>query len=197
MPAARLGRPVIRSACRRQGISRGIGKLADRRCARPNSASPLPFTGGWLIYLGYELASEIEPRLRLPRAPDPVTALAIRAPAAWIRDRATGQAWLVAEPGHESLLEEFESRVRTLDAPAPAGPAAFRIEEDEPQGFLASVRRALDYIAAGDVYQANLSRRWRATAEPRVDPVEIYRRFPGPRIPVRSLLWCSIRGLPC
>jgi anthranilate synthase component 1 len=143
----------------------------------PELASPLPFTGGWLLYLGYELASEIETRLRLPRCPDPVTALAIRAPAAWIRDRATGQAWLVAEPGHEALLEEFENRVRNLQESAPARAATFLIEEDEPQVFLASVRRALDYIAAGDVYQANLSRGWRATAEPRVEPVAIYRRL--------------------
>jgi anthranilate synthase component 1 len=143
----------------------------------PELASPLPFTGGWLLYLGYELAAEIEPRLRLPRSSDPMIALAIRAPAAWIRDRATGQAWLVAESGHEALLEEFESRVRALQEPARAHDAAFRIEEDEPRKFLASVRRALEYIAAGDVYQANLSRGWRATAEPRVDPVVIYRRL--------------------
>jgi anthranilate synthase component 1 len=143
----------------------------------PELASPLPFTGGWLLYLGYELASEIEPRLRLPRSEDPVTALAIRAPAAWIRDRATGQAWLVAEPGADALLGEFENRVRTLQEPAPAAAATFLIEEDEPQNFLAAVRRALDYIAAGDVYQANLSRGWRAIADPRVDPVEIYRRL--------------------
>jgi anthranilate synthase component 1 len=71
----------------------------------PSSATPLPFTGGWLLYLGYELAAEIEPRLRLPSSPDGVVALAIRAPAAWIRDRSTGQAWLVAEPGYEGLLD--------------------------------------------------------------------------------------------
>ncbi len=78
----------------------------------PETVSPLPFIGGWLLYLGYELASEIEPRLRLPRSTDPFTALAIRAPAAWVRDRATGQAWLVAEPGFEALLDEFEDRAR-------------------------------------------------------------------------------------
>jgi anthranilate synthase component 1 len=76
------------------------------------------------------------------------------------------------------LLEEFENRVRNLREPLPGGRgAALRIEEDEPQTFLTAVRRALDYIAAGDVYQANLSRGWRATAEPRVDPPMIYRRL--------------------
>jgi anthranilate synthase component I len=143
----------------------------------PQSPSPLPFTGGWLLYLGYELASEIEPRLRLPRSPDPVVALAMRAPAAWIRDRATGEAWLTAEPGSESLLDEFASRVRDLRPMPSAGAAAFDIEEDAPEKFLESVRRALDYIAAGDVYQANLSRAWRATAAPPVDAVRVYQRL--------------------
>jgi anthranilate synthase component 1 len=147
----------------------------------PETAAALPFIGGWLLYLGYELASEIEPRLRLPPSADPVNALAIRTPAAWIRDRATGQAWLVAEPGHESLLEEFEQRVRALDEPAACGvdiwDTTFRIEEDDAETFLAAVRRALEYIAAGDVYQANLSRGWRGRPNSPLDPVVIYRRL--------------------
>jgi len=141
------------------------------------TASTLPFTGGWLLYLGYELASEIEPRLRLPRSTDSVAALAIRAPAAWIRDRASGQAWLVAESGCESLLDEFEHRARAAREPQAAHRAAFLIEEEDPQAFLDSVRRALEYIAAGDVYQANLSRGWRGSATAPVDPVHIYRRL--------------------
>ena len=148
------------------------------------TAATLPFTGGWLLYLGYELAAEIEPRLRLPRSSDPVIALAIRAPAAWVRDCASGQAWLVAEPGYERLLDEFETRVRDLHRPERAQGAdarlqgiSFQIEEDEPWTFLAAVRRALEYVAAGDVYQANLSRGWRATPSVALDPVMIYRRL--------------------
>jgi anthranilate synthase component I len=143
----------------------------------PEAESLLPFTGGWLLYLGYELASEVEPRLRLPRSPDPVVALAIRAPAAWIRDRATGRAWLTAEPGYEGLLNEFMERVSGLRPKAAPAGTAFAIEEDEPEIFLESVRRALEYIAAGDVYQANLSRGWRAKATPPMDPVRVYQRL--------------------
>jgi anthranilate synthase component I len=150
----------------------------------PETVSPLPFTGGWLLYLGYELASEIEPRLRLPRSTDPVAALGVRAPAAWIRDRATGQAWLTAEPGFEGLLDEFEQRVRELHEPTDAPAAAFRIDEDEPERFLVAVRRGLEYIAAGDVYQTNLSRGWQARATSLVEPVRVYQRLratnPGP-----------------
>jgi anthranilate synthase component 1 len=150
----------------------------------PETVSPLPFTGGWLLYLGYELASEIEPRLRLPRSTDPVAALALRAPAAWIRDRATGQAWLTAEPGSEVLLDEFEHRVQELREPMDARRAAFRIDEDDPERFLGAVRRGLEYIAAGDVYQTNLSRGWQARATSPVEPVRVYQRLratnPGP-----------------
>jgi len=149
----------------------------------PEIASPLPFVGGWLLYLGYETAAEIEPRLNLPRSADPVSALAIRAPAAWIRDRASGRAWLIAEPGFEHLLDEFEARVTSearVRAPAGANAGGLLVEEDAPEIFLSAVRRALDYIAAGDVYQTNLSRGWTArSAVPAVaaDPVSVYRRL--------------------
>jgi anthranilate synthase component 1 len=143
----------------------------------PETESLLPFTGGWLLYLGYELASEVEPRLRLPHSPDPVVALAIRTPAAWIRDRATGRAWLTAEAGYEGLLDEFTERVSELRPRAAPADPAFLIEEDAPQIFIESVRRALEYIAAGDVYQANLSRGWRGRATPPADPVRVYQRL--------------------
>ena len=76
----------------------------------------LPFTGGWLVYLAYEVAAEIEPRLVLPRSPDSTAALAIRTPAAWIRDRQSGAAWLVAEPGCEALLDRFARDVQQRSA---------------------------------------------------------------------------------
>jgi anthranilate synthase component 1 len=147
---------------------------------QPSVAAPLPFTGGWLLYLGYELASEIETRLKLPPSPDSVIALAIRAPAAWVRDRATMQAWLVAEPGAEALLDAFENHVRESAAPRPVAPsrcAQLEVLEEDPARFLESVSRALDYTAAGDVYQTNLSRQWQVRSDLSPDPVSIYERL--------------------
>jgi len=155
----------------------------------PGSDSPLPFRGGWVLYLGYELSAEIEPRLRLPPSADPIIALAVRTPAAWIRDRASMQAWLIAEPGAEALLDAFEGHVRrsveprSADAPVGTPPARatrgaeLDICEEEPAHFLDAVSRTLDYIAAGDVYQANLSRRWQVRSLGLLDPVSIYERL--------------------
>ena len=153
----------------------------------PPDASGLPFSGGWLVYLGYEVAAEIEPTLRLPPSADPCVALAIRCPAAWIRDRNAGRAWLICEPGAEALLERFERHAAGCVQPdgQPVGNAAgIVMHEDAPGIFTAAVRRALQYIAAGDVYQANLSRQWTGEADLPPDPVAIYARLratnPGP-----------------
>ena len=149
----------------------------------PREPAHPPFSGGWLLYLSYELAAEIEPRLRLPQSDEPLIALAIRTPAAWVRDRTSLQDWLVGESGSEPLFERFEAHVRELDTvagghalpPAPAN--AIDIVEDEPAEFLGAARRALEYIGAGDVYQVNLSRRWRCRADAALDIASVYRRL--------------------
>jgi anthranilate synthase component 1 len=156
----------------------------------PTEPLPGPFSGGWLLYLGYELSAQIEPSLDLPPCPLPVVALALRAPAAWIRDRASRQSWLVAEPGCEALLQRFEAHAREATRSEAAGRpqrntprtgahrgADCRVTEEDPDLFLRAVRRSLEYIAAGEVYQANLSRQWRVSADPPLDPSAVYARL--------------------
>ncbi len=149
----------------------------DEHRAPTRGSADLPFSGGWLLYLGYELAAEIEPRLILPPSADPLIALAIRTPAAWVRDRVTSRSWLTAESGSESLLDEFESRVAQLRTAAMQRSPVFQVDEEDPAIFLRAVQRALDYTAAGDVYQTNLSRQWQGRASDVIDPQALYRRL--------------------
>ena len=51
------------------------------------------------------------------------------------------------------------------------------IAEDEPQRFLEGVQRILQYLAAGDIFQVNLSRAWRAHFEQPLDPAALYARL--------------------
>jgi anthranilate synthase component 1 len=49
--------------------------------------------------------------------------------------------------------------------------------EETPEKFLRSVERALEYIGAGDIYQANLSRGWQARLAQGVTPQHLYQRL--------------------
>jgi len=119
-----------------------------------------PFSGGWALFLGYELAGEIEPHLALPPAPLPWQAFALRTHGAIVHDLESGSVSAVAE--ETAVLGRLVSD--TLAAARETGaPARLRIDsvrEEDPAHFLWRVQRAKEYVRAGDVYQANLSRPW-------------------------------------
>jgi anthranilate synthase component 1 len=150
---------------------------------RPGSGEPgpEPFLGGWFVYLGYELAAQIEPRLRLPPARHPI-AIAWRMRGTVLRDRTSGAVLLRAERGLAGLLES-QWRADVCDLPPAATPAEpepdepLVVDEEPPEVFLRGVERVLEAIARGDVYQANLSRGWRARLPPGCGPCALYRRL--------------------
>ena len=131
----------------------------------PRDEPRWPFHGGWALFLSYELAAQVEPVLDLPAAPGRLpVALALRCPAAVVRDRATGQCRVLAEAGEGALLERVVTDAAAITAlpPLRAWSPPTSLEEDASERFTAGVHRVLDYLAAGDVFQANLSRGWRA-----------------------------------
>jgi len=139
-----------------------------------------PFRGGWALMLGYELAAQVEPVLRLPSAPgDLPVAIALRCPAAVLRDHATGECVIVAETSQADLLDAIAADIQAAASlpalPAWQPPAA--IEEDEPQRYTDGVQRVLEYLAAGDVFQVNLSRSWHACFDRPLDPAALFQRL--------------------
>jgi anthranilate synthase component 1 len=155
---------------------RGTGFLAaledwwlSERCAGVGEEEPaLPFDGGWALFLGYELAQEIEPHLKLPRTPLPWQSFALRTRCALVHELERQRVYAVAEPGAEAALERIVADARAA-AQAHSSRAAVRlagVSEEAPAAYLARVERAKQYVAAGDIYQANLSRPWEVVLEP-------------------------------
>jgi anthranilate synthase component 1 len=151
----------------------------------PPGGSDLPFAGGWFVYLGYELAAQIEPGLVL--RPDPVlpAAFAVRCQTALVFDHARGTCYLICEEdecaGTPQLRRDIESLVN-LQQRAPAKVAS--VFEAPSADYLEAVTAAKEFIAAGDVYQANLSRQWAVKLEQDTSGSDIYeslcRSNPGP-----------------
>lgn len=128
----------------------------------PVDAPPdLPFRGGWLVSLAYELGGAFEPVAARPAGEEsfPLVWLA-RIPAAILVDRARTRCLLVAEPAHADCLDRLAADLAAALPPIPSLPAATDLTEDAPQAFLDGVARIQAYIRAGDVFQVNLSRGW-------------------------------------
>lgn len=156
-----------------------------KREQNDSATSDIPFCGGWFLYLGYELAGEIEPRLEKRNDPVLPTAFAVRCQAAVIFDHLSGETRFVAE----ERGAQFEAQVRddlaaiNPDESVTATPD-LRVREDPPEQFTDAVARAKKYIEAGDIYQANLSRQWSVTVADDMTSERIYRALcaanPGP-----------------
>jgi para-aminobenzoate synthetase component 1 len=154
------------------------------------AAAALPFGPGFYGYLSYDLAPYIEPTSGLSPCRD------IALPDLWfglyeavlVLDHLERRAHLVGAPGpawevlKEALAHELERGGSgdpprtTLDPPRTrAGPGATHNMTREE--FLRAVARAREYIAAGDIFQVNLSRRLTAPLAGPGDPADLYLRL--------------------
>lgn len=183
-----------------QGRTGGFLDALDSwwRIIHAGEANGDALAGGWVVYLGYEMAQEVEPGLRLPAGRLPWKAVAMRVRGALVHDAQSEAVEIVVGAQERALLDEIEQQVLAVKA-APASPqehrtGAMRLAEEPAERFLARVQRAQEHIRAGDIYQANLSRWWRTgwphatehlyerlrAANPA--PFAAYARFPGMEI---------------
>ena len=160
--------------------------LAEAALPKPPTgfSTELPFVGGWSFYLSYELAGQIEPSLNLPRfAPSdrvgfPVAVAQYHAEAL-VFDHLHRCAWLVHDGQSPSAVESLRACLSEFRS-APRDSSALAIHDlqvDDPARYRAGVRRVLDYLRAGDVFQANLSRAWRFRASQPDAGLRIFHRL--------------------
>ena len=153
----------------------------QNRVAESENTEGLPFSGGWFVYLAYEMAEEIEPCLSLPSLPaSQPLAVAARCPAAIIVDKQKQQIFAVAENEYVHLLDEIEQDFIQLkegfDRPSIVDEriGLKSLIEADTAPYLKQVEKIKQYIVDGDIFQANLSRQWRATLKQTVSDARLF-----------------------
>lgn len=173
----------------------------------------LPFTGGWLGWLGYDLAWEIEQLsyLRDDQLPFPV-AFWYEPDCFAVLDHQQQELWLAASS--ETQLEHLGALVKSQDGVERGSCREGRIskspclhiplsDKSEPPApifqtsqadYQAMVLRAKQYIQAGDIFQANLSLRF--TTQTLVDSWTLYQTLqqinPSPFASYWQTPWGSV-----
>ena len=155
--------------------------------------APLRFAGGLVGYFGYDTVRHVEPKALGAAKPDPLGTpdmVLLVSDELAVVDNVLGKLYLVvyADPQQDGAwraakerLEELRSRLsrplptRLLSShPGREAPVERSFTED---GFLAAVKRAKDYIAAGDVMQVQVSQR--SSRDFEAPPLELYRALRG------------------
>jgi len=137
----------------------------------PPGASPAPFGGGAIGFLGYELGRHLE---RLPQRHANILGIPDMVVACYdvvlAFDRQDQRAWIVSSgfpaehARQQRAAQRLDTVLRRLNAPAaPVSPplrqgAAWQPELSRSE-YERLVTRTLEYIRAGDIFQANITMR--------------------------------------
>ena len=175
----------------------------DRHRQAPVPGLP-PFQGGAIGYLGYELARHLEDVPAPPADPDDFPDMELMLCDLVVAiDHGARRAVIIS-----SGLPETEPAARRARAAARLGHAARRMAAAAPlappatpsappriacdvsrEAYETAVRRVIDYILAGDVFQANISQRFVAELPAGLGPLDLFRRLRGqPRALLRAPL---------
>ncbi|MBI4216359.1 MAG: aminodeoxychorismate synthase component I [Chloroflexi bacterium] len=177
---------------RRQGHPFAVLKELMASCRLEAPDSPIPFWGGAVGYLSYDLGRFIE---RLPSRAQDDLAL----PESYLGfydtvlayDHLTGKAYLAStglpEPPGSSRVDRAHRRLKEIQRklagrprgqagePIPQARSSYLRSNFTHEGYLAAVARARDYIIAGDIFEVNLSQRFEADLP--LPPWALYRRL--------------------
>ncbi|MEQ8936551.1 MAG: chorismate-binding protein, partial [Amphiplicatus sp.] len=148
--------------------------------------APVPFAGGAVGFFGYELGGHLE-RLPEPAAADldfPGMAVGLYDTIAAF-DTRERRAWVLAvdaAPGRAPASIRAQAMAAGIANASPLAPLDSHAwgawsPDVSRADYETMIRRAIDYIFAGDVFQVNLAQRFRGRLEKDIDAFALYRRL--------------------
>lgn len=173
----------------------GDPMAALARALEAERAEPLPdlppFQGGAIGFLSYDYGRRLE-RLPEPRADDLGVPGAVLPLYDWVIacDHAAGRAWLISTGAPDAVGPAREARARARAdmvlariadvgpaRPAPVQPALSFRSNFTREAYVEAIARTVEYVLAGDIFQANIAQRFLADLPASFDPWAFYKRL--------------------
>ncbi len=132
-----------------------------------------PFQGGWAGYISYDYGRHLEPKAKIPahNAFCPEMAFHLFETVIAI-DHLEERAWIIGD--HIEGLEELLSRPKQDLGPEVKAKFKSVITRAQHQE---NVRRCVDYILAGDIFQANITQIFEAASPACFDAYKLYEQL--------------------
>lgn len=137
--------------------------------------SDLPFSGGWFVYLSYELTGQIEPVLKkyMYQSELPI-AYAVEIPSAIIINHQKNICTIVDRDNSEERVKKILVDIESIED-IPRVDILGKLTHDDEEDFIKIVQSSLKYIISGDVFQVNLSRKWQYELNAKIESAVLYR----------------------
>ncbi len=141
-----------------------------------------PFQGGVVGLAAYEFGARLEPAMPQARSPGWPDMVAARYPAILAFDHRAAVVWAFGHGETEEKAATLAEGARDwLDPPSPPSRADRLAENfasaDPPQAYRAAVADVIRRIHAGEIYQANVARRWTGRLAPQESPFDVFARL--------------------
>jgi para-aminobenzoate synthetase component I len=152
-----------------------LQRLASER-PRAHVAGLPPFQGGWAGYISYDYGRHLEPKAKIPAfatlCPDMVFH---RFDTVIATDHLQERAWIISATATEA--DAIETRLKQKQAPLGSPSVPDLAAEISRERHEDSVRQTVEYILAGDIFQANITQGFSAPAPDGFDPFALYGRL--------------------
>ena len=164
---AQSGQAFLNGVAQREAPLKLLDRLLAERAQAHVPGLP-PFQGGFAGFMSYEMGRSLEPRTRLPDFEPLCPGMMLhRYDTVIAFDHMLERAWIIAPDARPA--DHLESLLKRKPASTGSHAIAGWVSNFTREEYEKAVARTIDYILAGDIFQANITQCFSAAMPPGFD----------------------------
>ena len=172
---AQSGQAFLNGVAQREAPLKLLDRLLAERAQAHVPGLP-PFQGGFAGFMSYEMGRSLEPRTRLPDFEPLCPGMMLhRYDTVIAFDHMLERAWIIAPDARPA--DHLESLLKRKPASTGSHAIAGWVSNFTREEYEKAVARTIDYILAGDIFQANITQCFSAAMPAGFDAFAFYQRL--------------------